>query len=419
LKSKILSKIRNPLIANSFYLYLANFADYLLALIILPFIARALGPEHLGYVGLAQTFGIFILLIMEFGSPLMVTRQVAREKNNLENIKQLIGQTFSFKLFLIPLILLISIIVTWMVPVFYKHPHYVLIVVIGSIFQGLAPVWYFMGIEKIRTIAFSKTIVRLIGFGLIFLFVRSSHDGWIVLFGYMISSILICLYLIKNLVNILGSFSIGKRSSIKSIWQKSKDSFFVTILPVLYNNLGVIIMSTIVNPLQLGYYYGAARIHGAFNTLYGPMGEAFYPHLASMRSLDHDKAKQTAKFFLYILATIGFVFFLIIYFFAEPIILFILGENFLFAKTTLKIFAIVLPLTAISHVLGRQWLMISGNENQYVKILSISSLIAVLSIIFIIRSYGIIAMPLSLIIYEFLSIIMIVHFIRRTMYRNV
>ena len=43
---------------------------------------------------------IFILLIMEFGFPLMATREVAREKNNPENIKVLIGQIFSFKLFL-------------------------------------------------------------------------------------------------------------------------------------------------------------------------------------------------------------------------------------------------------------------------------------------------------------------------------
>ena len=89
--STILSKIRHPLVANSFYLYVAHFADYLLALIILPFIARVLGPEELGYVGLAQTFGIFILLIMEFGFPLTATRKVAREKNNPKNIKVLIN----------------------------------------------------------------------------------------------------------------------------------------------------------------------------------------------------------------------------------------------------------------------------------------------------------------------------------------
>jgi len=412
--STILSKIRHPLVANSFYLYLAHFSDYLLALIILPFIARVLGPEELGYVGLAQTFGIFILLIMEFGFPLMATREVAREKNNPENIKILIGQIFSFKLFLIPGILILSAIVILMVPVFHENPHYVFIVVIGSIFQGMVPTWYFQGIEKLSIVAFSKTISRLLGFSLIFLFVRSNQDGWIVLLAYMISSICICLYLFKYMVNIIGSFHLAGRSSIKAIWQKSKNSFFITILPVIYNNLSIIVMSIIVSPLQLGYYYGASRIHRAFNTLYGPMGQAFYPRLASMDSGNSEKAKQMTKIFLWIMTTTGFLFFSMIYFFTEPIISLLLGEKFLFAATTLKIFAIGLPLTAISHVLGRQWLMIRRNDNQYAKILLISSIIGVISIFILIRSYGILAIPISLIIYELLTIILILGFLKRT-----
>ena len=411
--STILSKIRHPLVANSFYLYLAHFADYLLALIILPFIARVLGPEELGYVGLAQTFGIFILLIMEFGFPLMATREVAREKNNPENIKVFIGQVFAFKLFLIPIILILSAIVILIVPVFQENPHYVFIVVIGSIFQGMVPTWYFQGIEKLRSVALSKTIFRLLGFSLIFLFVRSNQDGWIVLLSYMISSICICLYLFKYMVNIIGPFHLAGRSSIKTMWQKSKNSFFITILPVIYNNITVIVMSIIVSPLQLGYYYGAARIHRAFNTLYGPVGQAFYPRLASTDSGNPEKAKQMTKKFLWIMTAAGFLFFVMIYFFAEPIISLILGEEFLFAATTLKIFAMGLPLTAITHVLGRQWLMIRRNDNQYAKILLISSSMGVISIFVLIRSYGILAIPISLIIYELLTIILILGFLKR------
>jgi len=182
---------------------------------------------------------------------------------------------------------------------------------------------------------------------------------------------------------------------------------------VIYNNLSVIVMSIIVSPLQLGYYYGAARIHRAFNTLYGPVGQAFYPRLASTDSGNPEKAKQMTKKFLWIMTAAGFLFFVMIYFFAEPIISLILGEEFLFAATTLKIFAIGLPLTAITHVLGRQWLMIRRNDNQYAKILLISSSMGVISIFVLIRSYGILAIPISLIIYELLTIILILGFLKR------
>ena len=58
--------------------------------------------------------------------------------------------------------------------------------------------------------------------------------------------------------------------------------------------------------------------------------------------------------------------------------------------------------------------MVSGNEKDYARILLISSIIGVLFITITIKHYGIIAIPLSLIIYESLSIIMITNFIRRT-----
>ena len=98
---KVLKRIRNPVVTNSFYLYLSHFADYLLGLFILPFIARTVGPEELGRIGLAQTFGIFIVLFMEFGFPLMATKKVAIEKNNIDKLKLFMGRVFTFKLFLI------------------------------------------------------------------------------------------------------------------------------------------------------------------------------------------------------------------------------------------------------------------------------------------------------------------------------
>jgi O-antigen/teichoic acid export membrane protein len=143
------------------------------------------------------------------------------------------------------------------------------------------------------------------------------------------------------------------------------------------------------------------------------VGQAFYPRLASTDSGNPEKAKQMTKKLLWILTTAGFLFFSMIYFFTEPIILLILGEEFLFAVATLKIFAIVMPLTAISHVLGRQWLMIRGNDNQYAQILLISSIMGIISIFVLIRSYGILAIPISLIIYELLTIILILGFLKR------
>ena len=80
--NKMLVRIRHPLVSNSFYLYIAHLFDYLFLILILPFIARKLGPVELGNVALAQTFGLFLLIFMEFGFSLAATREVAKNRNN-------------------------------------------------------------------------------------------------------------------------------------------------------------------------------------------------------------------------------------------------------------------------------------------------------------------------------------------------
>ena len=110
MNSRILSKLQHRIFKNSFYLYLSHFADYLLLIIVLPFIARALGPIALGNIGLAQTFGLLVLLLLEFGFNIIVTREVAlNPKNNLK-ILELAGKVFSFKIYLIPLVIFITLI---------------------------------------------------------------------------------------------------------------------------------------------------------------------------------------------------------------------------------------------------------------------------------------------------------------------
>ena len=405
--SKILLRIRHPLLANSFYLYLSHFSDYLLSLFILPFIARNLGAEELGRVGLAQTFGVFIVLFIEFGSPLMATRRVAILKKNRKKLKLFISQVFTFKILLIPLAILISIITIQSIPVFYLKPHYIIIVTTGGILQGLSPSWYFQGIEKMKTIALSKTVFRILGFIIIIIFVRSPQDGWIALVASSFSSICICFYLFYQMINKLGTFSVSNLYSGLNIFVKSKYSFFITILPALYQNLGLMLLSFFTSPIQLGFYYGIARIYRAFNTLYGPIGQVFFPRLSSINNETPYRTKKMIINFFWIMIIIGIFFSASIFLFSKEMIILLLGESFLPANNILKLFGIVLPLTAISHVLGRQWLMIIGRDSYYFITLLIASIFGISTILILITDFNVFSIPISLIIFELITIAMI------------
>ena len=406
----LLKKIHKSLMINSLYLYLSHFSDYLLSILILPFIARLLGPKELGYLLLAQTFGLFLLLIMEFGFSLSVTREIAKIKDKPKDLKKYLSEVFLFKILLIPVVIILSILIIKTYSIFESRSHYIWIVMFGSIFQGLAPTWFFQGIEKLKIVAISKVICRIIGFAIILFFIKDSQDGWIILLGYSLTSLFIFLYLFNYMIDLTGRIKFVKNQNYKLFWNNTKWLFLITIVPVLFQNGLVFLLGSTVNSLKLGLYFGAAKIYRAFNSLYGPIGQAAYPVLVSSHKLDLVKSKKIARDIFFTLLILGLIFFVVIYFFSGLIIKILLGKEFLEAVDTLKLFSIVLPLTAISHVLGRQWMLINNKEVVYFKILFTASIISFGFFTLALNSYNINAVPLALILYEFITIIMIILF---------
>ena len=396
---------KNTIFLNSFYLYLSHFADYVLALFFIPYIAKTIGAVEFGKIGLAQSFGILIILLIEFGSPIMATRKVASVKKNKEAIKKFIDEIFTFKILLIPLIILLSLVATFFIPTFSNHPIYLLIVVLGSIFHGVSPSWYFHGIQKMKNVALSKITFRSTGFIFILFFVKSPADSWIVLLSYALTSFLIFIYLNLIIIRKYGAIRLTSLNAVMSIFWESLSTFLISVVPVIYQNISLFIASVFVNPAYLGFYYGANRIYRAFNTLYGPISQAFFPALSSANTPNKFKLKNLIKKYFLLMILIGTLFFLINFFLAEFIILNFLGKDFSGAVELLKLFSIVLPLTAVSNSIGRQWLLATNKDFYYFSIQSFSSIIAFSFFLLNINGIGIKALPTSIIIFEVSTII--------------
>ncbi len=372
----------------------------------LPLIARSIGAIEFGKIGIIQTFGVFILLITEFGSSLMASREISRIKNSKKELKVFIGKLLTSKLLTLPVVLLISSLSALLIPVFRDNLLFLFLVVLGSVFQGITPTWYFQGTEKMKGISISKILFRFLGFIVIVLFVNTSKDAWIVLASFACSSLLICVYLYYELLSNIGYFRLSLPVQSFQIYKDSIHSFFSTIIPVLNQNLNLIILSLYVNPIQIGYYYVANRIYRALNSLFGPISQAFYPIITSSAK-NKDSNLKLIKSYVVLISFIGFLFYLFVYILAEEIILNFFGNDYFNSIEVLKLFSMVLPLTAISNSLGRQWLMASNKDSFYSFVQASSSFVSFLFFIAIIENQEVKAVPISLILYELLTISMI------------
>ncbi len=398
-----MSRLKHPLLLNTSSYYLINFSDYFLSLIILPFLARTISMEGIGLLGLANTLGVVCLLVMEYGFSLSATREIASNNDN-KNISLLVSRVLITKLILIIPCFIISICSFLIVPIFDKYQLLIMLTLIISILNGLTPVWYFQGIQKIYPFALLKISIRIISIIPIFFMVRSVNDIWIVLFFQCISSLLICLISLSWLLKKVKFVSVGFKDITNSLingWH----TFSLTIIPPLFTMFAFFWLSSKLSIESIGLLNSAERIFKAIISIFGPIGQAIYPFLISQLSKDKMRAIiQTRQvFWLYLFISISTSSIIIIV--ANPFIKWYLGQAFLESAKILQVFALSIPIIKISHILGRQW-MLSIKLDKIVNIAIILSNLVLFIILTSFHSYyKVFSFPLSLLIAESLLLL--------------
>ena len=409
--SKIYNNYKHPLIANPLYLYFSNFSDSILLLLLLPFVARIFGPTMLGEIGLSQSIGLIFLIILEYGFTVSATKSIA-SNNNVYKDNFLIGQIFSFKLYLLPIIIFLAYLISILHPIFINKPYLLIISTIDAIFQSFIPSWYFKGKQRFKYLAITKIVFRFIAFCTIFLFVKSSSDSWLYLLLLASSSFLIAITQIFIMIKEIGLFKLYKWEKIKPMLESSTYNFFIILLPTIFNNIGILLLSYLASPIYMGYYYGISKIHRAFNTLYTPIFESFFPYIIKIYNKDKKIAYGKMKIYNLIIFSIGFIFFIMVLFLSENIIYLFLGNKFISAENYLKAFGFLLPLTVISYIWGNQWMVILGKEKKFSQISLLSNVIGIIALFFLMPKFLIYAIPISISISEILKIIMIVRYLK-------
>ena len=406
MNSKFLNNFNRPLITNPFYLYFSNFSDSILLLLLLPFLARIFGPTNIGEIGLSQSIGLIFLIILEYGFAVSATKSIA-SNTSLAKDKFLVGQIFSFKLYLLPVIIFFAYLISVIHPVFINKPYLIIISTIDIIFQSLSPSWYFKGKQRFKYLAITKIIFRLLAFCMIFLFVKSSADVWLYLSLLAFSSFLILIAQIFAMIKEVGRLRLYKWGKIKPVLKSSTYNFIIISLPTIFNNIGILLLSYFANPIYVGYYFGVSKIHRAFNTLYSPIFESFFPYVVKVYKEDKKIAHNRMKTYSQIVLSMGVIFFIIVWFLSENIILLILGEQFLESESYLRAFGFLLPLVIPGYIWGNQWMIVLGKEKKFSQISVFTNFIGILTLSFLIPKFLIYAIPISIGISELLKIFLI------------
>ncbi|MEO8662118.1 MAG: oligosaccharide flippase family protein, partial [Bryobacteraceae bacterium] len=170
--------LRNDLVHNAAALYGVQVCRKVLPLITMPYLARVLGPAVWGTVAFVSSLGEFVVLVIEFGFNLSATRQIAQDRFSPEKCGRIMAGVLGAQVALGTLCLTVAWLVSWYIPILRDNRPLLWAGLFYGLFQGMNPLWFFQGLERLRLAATLEITGKVIGLIGIFVVVKSPDNAW-------------------------------------------------------------------------------------------------------------------------------------------------------------------------------------------------------------------------------------------------
>jgi PST family polysaccharide transporter len=356
--------IRHPLAANALSLYWIQIANYVLPLVTVPYLTRVLGATGWGLVAFGQSFASYMGILAEYGFALSATREVARYREDSEKLGEIVAGVLGAKAVLWAAGLIAAGIAAWWIPIFRQNPLLFCGAALLAVGQAASMIWFFLGIEQVRGAASFEVLGKALAAGSIFFLVSHPGHEWRVLALQGVGALLsagICVWLIYRRVPL-------KIPTLGSVWEALRMGWTMFLFRgsvTLYTTGNAFILGLFVPPRYVGYYAGAEKISKAFLGLLNPVSQSFFPRLSHLVHHARDRATRLLRVSLGLMGTGSLLLGLAVFVMAPMLVRVVLGAGYAEAVPVLRVLSLLVPLIALSNVLGIQWLLPLGMDRAF------------------------------------------------------
>ena len=288
------TNFKGKLFSNFFALSVIQGTNFLVPLIVMPFVISRVGISWFGVISVAQVVMIYLSTISDYGFNQTATRDIALNKERA-NISEIFFTVITTKMIICTLSFLLLLILILFVPFFQNNAKLYLSGFMYVIGQSLLVSWFFQGVEKMKFITFSVLLARLLFAILVFVFIRQQKDAYLFLFFLGSSNIIaglfsiyIAIYFFKLKFVYPQKFRIIRE--LKNGWQIMISNLFLNT----YLYINIFILRLFAGDLIVGFYSIAEKIFLAIRQLLSIFSQVIYPHICQLTAKSKN---QTVIFF--------------------------------------------------------------------------------------------------------------------------
>ncbi|HMG68530.1 MAG TPA: flippase [Chitinophagaceae bacterium] len=388
------------LLSNFIALGIIQGANFVLPVLVMPFVIRRIGPDLFGVVSVAQVVMIFLSTVSDYGFNLTATRDIAFFREDKEKISRIFSNVLASKFMICGLTFLLLLLLIPVIPVLKNHYILYLLGFVYVIGQSALVGWFFQGMEKMQYITISTLIARLLFVALVFVFIRDKSDHIYFLFFLGVGNIM------AGVFSIYLAFRIFKLKFYRPKWidikHELKEGWHITVSNLsinTYQYINIVVLRLFTNDLIVGYYSIAEKIFFAVRQVLGIFSQVVYPHICQLTRIGK---RESARFFkqfympFLMLLLLGCI---AVFVLSPYIIQIFLGREQDLPILLLRILSFV-PVIVCLNIPAYQVLLAFDRKKSYFKILVSATIVSLITNLLFCSRWGAVGTSVSVIITE-------------------
>lgn len=344
---------------NIVSLYATQGLNYLLPLILVPYLLRILGPRSYGGIAFAQSLMAYAVVLTDFGFTFSATRAVALARDDPDRLARIFWTTLAAKGVLLLVASAVILAAVLFFPTLREHAAVIGVCGLSVVGAVLLPQWYFQGLERMRAMAWMQAWSKLLILTPAFVLVRSGADELLAAAILSVPALLgglSCLLSVRYLAPI--RFYRPSWRDITGALTDGRDFFVSNVATSTYVTGNAFIIGLISGDRAVALYSLANKAALAAFGCLSPVVQAAFPRASLLFGRSLEDATSFVRRLSVLLMTAAALVAAVLLLFAGPIVRLLAGTHYGGAIPVLRTLAL-LPLALTAGTLLAQIIMIN------------------------------------------------------------
>lgn len=399
---------------NTFLLLVLQVSGYVIPLLELPLLSRALGPAAYGSILYVQAIALVGAVILEYGFNISAARTVALERDNPASLRQLLANITGAKLMLAGGLTLVGVVVfllgeggTAAMPL-----EFCFVALVFFMAFGFSPFWYFQGRERMIGVVFVDLALRGTAVLCMYLLVRTPDDAIIALglqaaAGFLNTS-LQSYWMMRDIGWQRPSWR-GGLQQLREGW----NGFLYKGGSNVLTSMNVALLGGLSSPAQVGIFVPTEKVIRAGVGLSMPLSMALYPHVSRSFAQAPRRAMWLAARVIVGASALALAGAIVAYVAADWLVELAFGASYTGAAEVMRVLIWLFPLRVACQFMALMWLIPSGADRYASRVMLGVAALAAVSAVMVVPLHGALGMAVVAVASEFLQLLLLLHAVLR------